>query len=63
MVVFVQGLRPGVPVESPTMVFATPTKLVSEAGATVEYMGTNRVPDLQKLFQVMKNIHLNRCPS
>ncbi len=56
MVVFVQGLRPGVPAESPTMVFATPTKVVSEAGSTVEYLGANRVPDLQKLFQVMKNI-------
>ncbi|XP_026207991.1 cytochrome c oxidase subunit 7A-related protein, mitochondrial [Anabas testudineus] len=46
-----QGLRVGVPAESPTMTFATPTKVVSEAGAMVEYMGSNRVPDLQRLFQ------------
>uniref|UniRef100_A0A3Q1H5D6 Cytochrome c oxidase subunit 7A2-like, mitochondrial n=1 Tax=Anabas testudineus TaxID=64144 RepID=A0A3Q1H5D6_ANATE len=45
------GLRVGVPAESPTMTFATPTKVVSEAGAMVEYMGSNRVPDLQRLFQ------------
>lgn len=52
--VFVQGLRVGVPAESPTMTFATPTKVVSEAGAMVEYMGSNRVPDLQRLFQVIE---------
>lgn len=55
-----QGLRPGMPAESPAMVFATPTKVVSEAGAAVEYMGANRVPDFQRLFQVTKtcNRHL-----
>ncbi|KAF0025607.1 hypothetical protein F2P81_022488 [Scophthalmus maximus] len=47
-----QGLRPSVPAESPTMIFATPTKLVSEAGATVEYMGASKINELQKLFQV-----------
>lgn len=52
---FAQGLRPCVPAESPTMIFATPTKLVSEAGATVEYMGASKINELQKLFQVMKN--------
>lgn len=55
-VVFAQGLRPGAPAESPAMVFATPTKVVSEAGAAVEYMGANRVPDLQRLFQVTKTL-------
>lgn len=55
LVVFVQGLRAGVPAESPTMIFATPTKVVSEAGSTVEYMGANKVPDLQRLFQVINN--------
>ncbi|XP_044034595.1 cytochrome c oxidase subunit 7A-related protein, mitochondrial isoform X2 [Siniperca chuatsi] len=57
-----QGLRPGVPAESPAMVFATPTKMVSEAGATVEYMGANRVPDLQRIFQTSDGIpiHLKR---
>lgn len=37
------------------MIFATPTKVVSEAGATAEYMGANKVPDLQKLFQVTQS--------
>ncbi|XP_030610907.1 cytochrome c oxidase subunit 7A2-like, mitochondrial [Archocentrus centrarchus] len=57
-----QGLRSGMPAESPTMIFATPTKLASEAGAVAEYMGANRVPDLQKLFQTADGIpvHLKR---
>ncbi|KAF7664833.1 hypothetical protein LDENG_00163580 [Lucifuga dentata] len=57
-----QGLRPGVPAESPTMIFATPTKVVSEAGATVEYMGANKVPDFQRLFQMSDGVpvHLKR---
>ncbi|KAM7370622.1 hypothetical protein PAMP_010151 [Pampus punctatissimus] len=57
-----QGLRPGVPAEPPTMIFASPTKVVSEAGTTAEYMGTNRVPDLQRLFQTADGvpIHLKR---
>ena len=54
MVVCVQGLKPTVPVESPAMVFATPTKVVTEAGTTVEYLGANKVPDLQRIFQVIK---------
>lgn len=58
-VVFAQGLRPGVPAESPAMMFAAPTKMMSEAGA-VEYMGANRVPDLQRLYQVIKGrLHLS----
>ncbi|KAK2820559.1 hypothetical protein Q5P01_023518 [Channa striata] len=57
-----QGLKPGVPVEGPTMIFASPTKVVAEAGATVEYMGANKVPDLQRLFQASDGvpIHLKR---
>ncbi|KAM8729974.1 cytochrome c oxidase subunit 7A2-like, mitochondrial [Acanthopagrus schlegelii] len=57
-----QGLRPVVPAESPTMIFASPTKVVSEAGSTAEYLGANRVPDLQKLFQSSEGvpIHLKR---
>ncbi|XP_059181385.1 cytochrome c oxidase subunit 7A-related protein, mitochondrial isoform X2 [Centropristis striata] len=56
------GLRPNVPAEAPTMIFGTPTKVVSEAGSTVEYMGTNRVPDFQRLFQTSDGIpiHLKR---
>lgn len=49
---FKQGLRPGVPAEAPTMIFATPTKMATEAGPAVEYMGSNRVPDFQRIFQV-----------
>uniref|UniRef100_A0A8D2ZTY9 Cytochrome c oxidase subunit 7A2 like n=1 Tax=Scophthalmus maximus TaxID=52904 RepID=A0A8D2ZTY9_SCOMX len=57
-----QGLRPSVPAESPTMIFATPTKLVSEAGATVEYMGASKINELQKLFQAPDGVpvHLKR---
>uniref|UniRef100_A0A3B3SBP5 Cytochrome c oxidase subunit 7A2 like n=1 Tax=Paramormyrops kingsleyae TaxID=1676925 RepID=A0A3B3SBP5_9TELE len=45
------GFRPAVPSQSPTMVFATPTKVTSEVGRGAEYLGANRVPDLQKIFQ------------
>ncbi|XP_076598367.1 cytochrome c oxidase subunit 7A2-like, mitochondrial [Chaetodon auriga] len=57
-----QGLRPGVPPVSPPVTFATPTKLASEAGSHVEYLGANRVPDLQKVFQMSDGIpvHLKR---
>ncbi|KAF3853770.1 hypothetical protein F7725_014458 [Dissostichus mawsoni] len=57
-----QGLRPGVPAEAPPMIFASPTKLVSEARTVAEYIGPNRVPDLQKLFQISDGvpIHLKR---
>lgn len=53
--VCLQGLRPAVPPASPPLIFASPTKLVSEAGSQAEYLGTNRVPDLQKAFQVMSS--------
>ncbi|XP_044070730.1 cytochrome c oxidase subunit 7A-related protein, mitochondrial-like isoform X3 [Siniperca chuatsi] len=46
-----QGLRPGVPPVSPPIIFASPTKLASETGSQVEYLGANRVPELQKVFQ------------
>ncbi|XP_073337989.1 cytochrome c oxidase subunit 7A2-like, mitochondrial [Pagrus major] len=57
-----QGLRPVVPPASPPMIFASPTKLVSEAGSQVEYLGANRVPDLQKAFQTADGVpvHLKR---
>ncbi|KAG9268009.1 cytochrome c oxidase subunit 7A-related protein, mitochondrial [Astyanax mexicanus] len=57
-----QGLKPGVPSEAPVMIFATPTKLASESGASLEYMGANRVPDLQKIFQTPDGlpVHLKR---
>jgi len=57
-----QGLKPSAPPDPTPMTFGTPTKLVSEAGSQVEYMGANKVPDLQKMFQ--KNdgipIHLKK---
>ncbi|KAM9726721.1 LOW QUALITY PROTEIN: cytochrome c oxidase subunit 7A2-like, mitochondrial [Menidia menidia] len=46
-----QGLRPAAPPESRPVIFATPTKVVSEAGGQAEFLGANRVPALQKLFQ------------
>ncbi|XP_030627100.1 cytochrome c oxidase subunit 7A-related protein, mitochondrial [Chanos chanos] len=46
-----QGLKPAVPTQAPPMIFATPTKVVSEAGPAVEYMGVNKVPEWQKIFQ------------
>ncbi|KAM9837512.1 cytochrome c oxidase subunit 7A2-like, mitochondrial [Aulostomus maculatus] len=57
-----QGLRPTVPAEAPAMVFATPTKVVSEARTTAEYLGANRVPDLQRFYQTIDSIpiHLRR---
>ncbi|XP_056111580.1 cytochrome c oxidase subunit 7A-related protein, mitochondrial [Rhinichthys klamathensis goyatoka] len=57
-----QGLRSNIPSESPTIIFATPTKLVSESGAAVEYMGANKVQDLQRIFQASDEIpvHLKR---
>uniref|UniRef100_UPI00398E4EB6 cytochrome c oxidase subunit 7A-related protein, mitochondrial isoform X1 n=1 Tax=Pristiophorus japonicus TaxID=55135 RepID=UPI00398E4EB6 len=57
-----QGLKPLVSSESPTMIFATPTKTVSELGEGVQFLGRNKVPDLQRLFQKSDGlpIHLKR---
>ncbi|KAM4607783.1 cytochrome c oxidase subunit 7A2-like, mitochondrial [Polymixia lowei] len=57
-----QGLKPGVPMDAPPIIFASPTKIVSEAGGQVEYMGANKVPALQSLFQKSDGIpvHLKR---
>ncbi|KAF7643642.1 hypothetical protein LDENG_00235820 [Lucifuga dentata] len=57
-----QGLRPAVPAVSPPIIFVSPTKLVSEAGSQVEYLGANKVPDLQKVFQRSDGlpVHLKR---
>ncbi|KAG2467110.1 COX7R oxidase, partial [Polypterus senegalus] len=56
------GLRPVAPSEAPKLIFATPTKIASEAGMAEHYLGVNRVPDLQKLFQKSDGIpvHLKR---
>ncbi|XP_061763487.1 cytochrome c oxidase subunit 7A-related protein, mitochondrial [Nerophis ophidion] len=60
-----KGLRPSVPTESPFMVFSTPTKVVSERGAMVEYLGANKVPGLQRIFQPLQTpdgrpVHMKR---
>ncbi|KAK3559355.1 hypothetical protein QTP86_012767 [Hemibagrus guttatus] len=57
-----QGLRTNVPTEASTLIFATPTKMISGSEASIEYMGANRVPDLQKIFQSSDGIpvHLKR---
>ncbi|KAF5900207.1 cytochrome c oxidase subunit 7A-related protein, mitochondrial-like, partial [Clarias magur] len=48
---FPQGLKPTVPSQPSPMIFALPTKVVSEASPTAEYLGSNKVPELQKIFQ------------
>lgn len=62
-----QGLRPAVPAEPPAMVFGTPTRVLSEAGPAVDFMGVNKVPDLQRIFQVPLAPYLpsvlSVCPS
>lgn len=49
---FCKGLKPMVPAQAPQMVFASPTKVVSETGSLAHYMGVNNVHELQKIFQV-----------
>ncbi|XP_028332989.1 cytochrome c oxidase subunit 7A2-like, mitochondrial [Gouania willdenowi] len=57
-----QGLKAGLPAESPPMIFATPTKVVSEGVSTADHMGKNKVPELQRFFQKPDGvpIHLKR---
>ncbi|NWV19947.1 COX7R oxidase, partial [Origma solitaria] len=47
-----QGLKPEspVPTESPDPIFGT-SKLPSDLPATDPFLGQNKVPDLQKIFQ------------
>ncbi|CAL1599811.1 unnamed protein product [Knipowitschia caucasica] len=45
-----QGLKPGL-TEPPPIIFTSPTKVVSESGTVAEYLGSNKVPDLQRIFQ------------
>ncbi|XP_025045872.1 cytochrome c oxidase subunit 7A2-like, mitochondrial isoform X2 [Pelodiscus sinensis] len=56
------GLKPLVSTESPALIFGTPTKLASDSPAAVSYLGKNKVPDLQKLFQKADGlpVHLKR---
>ncbi|XP_057681079.1 cytochrome c oxidase subunit 7A-related protein, mitochondrial-like [Corythoichthys intestinalis] len=46
-----QDLRPAAPSVRPPLIFVSPTKLVSEEGSQVQYLGTTKVRDLQKFFQ------------
>lgn len=52
---FLQGLRPVVSTEAPPIIFATPTKLSSDF-AVYDYAGKNKVPELQKFFQVRETL-------
>lgn len=57
-----QGLKPGLPAEPSPIIFTSPTKMVSEAAGQAEYLGSNKVPELQKLFQKADGIpvHLKK---
>ncbi|NXY17756.1 COX7R oxidase, partial [Atrichornis clamosus] len=46
-----QGLKPIVPTESPAPIFGRTSKLASDLPATDSFLGKNKVPDLQKIFQ------------
>ncbi|KAM6138150.1 cytochrome c oxidase subunit 7A2-like, mitochondrial isoform 2-T2 [Phoenicopterus ruber ruber] len=56
------GLKPIVSTESPALIFGTTTKLASDLPATDSFLGKNKVPDLQKLFQKADGlpVHLKR---
>ncbi|XP_039553839.1 cytochrome c oxidase subunit 7A-related protein, mitochondrial isoform X1 [Passer montanus] len=45
-----QGLKPLVPTESPDLIFGT-SKPAPGLPAADPFLGTNKVPDLQKVFQ------------
>ncbi|NP_001279071.1 cytochrome c oxidase subunit 7A-related protein, mitochondrial [Callorhinchus milii] len=57
-----QGLKPLVFSEPPTMIFASPTNLVSEGRQGLQYLQQNKVPDLQRMFQKSDGlpVHLKR---
>ncbi|NWV13247.1 COX7R oxidase, partial [Ptilonorhynchus violaceus] len=57
-----QGLKPIVPTESPAPISGTGGKLASDLSATDSYLGKNKVPDLQKIFQRSDGlpVHLKR---
>lgn len=46
--------------EAPPIIFATPTKLTSTVTA-YDYAGKNKVPELQKFFQVSKLKGIDVC--
>ncbi|NXO06975.1 COX7R oxidase, partial [Oriolus oriolus] len=55
-----QGLKPLVSTESPAPIFGTSKP--SDLSATESFLGTNKVPDLQKVFQRSDGlpVHLKR---
>ncbi|XP_013805343.1 cytochrome c oxidase subunit 7A-related protein, mitochondrial isoform X3 [Apteryx mantelli] len=57
-----QGLKPIVSTEYPALIFGTTTKLASDLPAAGSFLGKNKVPDLQKLFQKADGlpVHLKR---
>ncbi|XP_016134105.1 cytochrome c oxidase subunit 7A-related protein, mitochondrial-like [Sinocyclocheilus grahami] len=57
-----QGLKGTVPSQAPPIIFAVPTKVVSETGSVAHYMGINKVPELQMIFQKTDGapVHLKR---
>ncbi|NXS95238.1 COX7R oxidase, partial [Jacana jacana] len=57
-----QGLKPVVSTESPPLSFGTTSKLASDFPATDSFLGKNKVPDLQTLFQKADGlpVHLKR---
>ncbi|NWI48341.1 COX7R oxidase, partial [Picathartes gymnocephalus] len=56
-----QGLKPLVPTESPAPIFGT-SKLAPDIPAAEPFLGKNKVPDLQKVFQKSDGlpVHLKR---
>ncbi|XP_025928086.1 cytochrome c oxidase subunit 7A-related protein, mitochondrial isoform X3 [Apteryx rowi] len=56
------GLKPIVSTEYPALIFGTTTKLASDLPAAGSFLGKNKVPDLQKLFQKADGlpVHLKR---
>uniref|UniRef100_A0A672TAU9 Cytochrome c oxidase subunit 7A2-like, mitochondrial n=1 Tax=Sinocyclocheilus grahami TaxID=75366 RepID=A0A672TAU9_SINGR len=56
------GLKGTVPSQAPPIIFAVPTKVVSETGSVAHYMGINKVPELQMIFQKTDGapVHLKR---
>uniref|UniRef100_A0A8U7MDL3 Uncharacterized protein n=1 Tax=Corvus moneduloides TaxID=1196302 RepID=A0A8U7MDL3_CORMO len=56
-----QGLKPLVPTESPALIFGT-SKPPSDLPAAESFLGKNKVPDLQKVFQRSDGlpVHLKR---
>ncbi|GCB68677.1 hypothetical protein scyTo_0010437 [Scyliorhinus torazame] len=57
-----QGLKPLVSTETPPLIFATPIKSVSELEGGVHFLGRNKVPDFQQIFQKPDGlpVHLKR---